>query len=148
MPGSLHHQPTTFMCDQIIEFVSSSLSIDLSAYRKTYSCNDVLVKCVENWRKALDNNCHVGCILIDLSKAFDSLPHGLLIAKLHAYGLSCEACSFILDYLKNRKQIVKLGNIKCEWLNLKTGVPQSNGHKGQTRSGFHLSNFMVQNNFI
>ena len=59
-----------------------------------------------------------------LSKAFDSLPHGLLIAKLHAYGLSCEACSFILDYLKNRKQIVKLGNIKSEWLNLKTDVPQ------------------------
>ena len=112
------------MCDQIIEFVASSLSLDLSAYRKTYSCNNVLVKCVENWRKALDNNCHVGCILIDLSKAFDSIPHGLLIAKLHAYGMSNEACTFISDYLKQRKQIVKLGNIKSKWLNLKTGVPQ------------------------
>ena len=53
-----------------------------------------------------------------------SLPHGLIIAKLHAYDLSHEACSFLLDYLKNSIQIVKLGNIISEWLNLKTGGPQ------------------------
>jgi len=74
------------MCDQLLGFISSSLSTDLSAYRKSYSCSNVLVKCVENWRKVLENNHHVGCILIDLSKAFDCLPHGLLIAKLNAYG--------------------------------------------------------------
>ena len=47
-----------------------------------------------------------------------STAHGLLFVKLHAYGLSLE------DYLKNRKQTVKLGNIKSEWLNLKTCVSQ------------------------
>ena len=62
--------------------------------------------------------------MIDLSKAFDSLPHGLLIAKLHAYGISLDACSMIMNYLKNRRQSVKLGNFRSEWLNLKTGVPQ------------------------
>ena len=112
------------MCDQLLKHVSSSLSNNLSAYRKTYSCNNVLVKCIENWREALDNNSHVGCILIDLSKAFDSLPHGLLIAKLHAYGVSLEACSFTMNYLKNRKQAVKLGNVRGDWFSLKTGVPQ------------------------
>ena len=112
------------LCDQLLNFMSSYMSNDLSAYRKLYSCNNVLVKCIENWRKALDENCHVGCILIDLSKAFDSLPHGLLIAKLHAYGVSLEACSYIMNYLKNRRQAVKLGNVRSEWLNLKTGVPQ------------------------
>ena len=112
------------MCDQLLKHVSNSLSVNLSAYRKSYSCNNVLVKCIENWREALDNNCHVGCILIDLSKAFDSLPHGLLIAKLHAYGISMEACSFIMNYLKNRKQAVKLGNVRGDWFSLKTGVPQ------------------------
>ena len=66
----------------------------------------------------------VGCILIDLSKAFDSLPHGLLIAKLSAYGVSKEACTYILSYLRNRKQAVKLGTVRSEWLDLKTGVPQ------------------------
>ena len=112
------------MCDQILNYISTYLSNNLAAYRKLYSCNNVLVKCIENWRKALDNNHHVGCILIDLSKAFDSLPHGLLTAKLHAYGLSQEACSFILNYLRCRKQTVKLGNIRSEWSELKTGVPQ------------------------
>ena len=62
--------------------------------------------------------------MIDLSKAFDCLPHGLLIAKLHAYGISPKACELILHYLKNRKQTVKIGNLRSEWLNLKTGVPQ------------------------
>ena len=81
------------LCDQLLNFMSLSLSNDLSAYRKQYSCNNVLIKCIENLREAIDNNQHVGCILIDLSKAFDSLPHGLLIAKLHAYGVSTHACS-------------------------------------------------------
>ena len=112
------------LCDQLLNFMSPTLSNDLSAYRKHYSCNNVLVKCIESWRKAVDNNCHVGCILIDLSKAFDSLPHGLLVAKLHAYGVSIESCSYVMNYLKNRRQLVKLGNVRGEWLNLKTGVPQ------------------------
>jgi len=67
---------------------------------------------------------NIGCILIDLSKAFDCLPHGLLIAKFYAYGLSIESCELVLNYLRERKQTVKLGNIRSEWLNLKTGVPQ------------------------
>ena len=111
------------MCDQLLGFISSSLSTDLSAYRKSYSCSNVLVKCVENWRKVLDNNHHIGCIAIDLSKAFDCLPHGLLIAKLNAYRVSIKSCKLIPNYLRNRKQAVKLGNITSEWLNLKTGVP-------------------------
>ena len=112
------------MCDQLLNFLMPSLSNDLSAYRKSFSCNNVLVKCIEKWRKALDKNHNVGCILIDLSKAFDSLPHGLLIAKLYAYGVSLESCSLLMNYLKNRKQAVKIGNIRSEWLDLKTGVPQ------------------------
>ena len=104
------------MCDQLLTFMSPLLSNELSAYRKSYSCNNVLVKCVENWRKSLDNNEHVGCILIDLSKAFDCLPHGLLIAKLNAYGVTKDSCKLILNYLKDRKQTVKLGNSKSEWL--------------------------------
>ena len=43
---------------------------------------------------------------MDLSKAFDSLPHKLLIRKLQAYGLDNLSCSFLLDYLQNRLQQV------------------------------------------
>ena len=55
------------MCDQLLGFISFSVSTDLSAYRKSYSCSNVLVKCVENWRK-VEKYHHVGCILIFDSK--------------------------------------------------------------------------------
>ena len=114
----------SIMCEQLSDFIYQSLSPDLAAYRKKYSCNNVLAKCVEDWRCSIDNRKHVGCVLIDLSKAFDSLPHGLLVAKLHAYGLSLNSCAYIYNYLRERKQLVKLGNVRSDWLSLKTGVPQ------------------------
>ena len=46
---------------------------------------------------------------MDLSKAFDCLPHDLILAKLSAYGLSANACDFLNSYLSNRKQRVKVG---------------------------------------
>ena len=49
---------------------------------------------------------------MDLSKAFDCMPHGLLIAKLFAYGLSDAACEIMFDYLQNRKQRVKISNCR------------------------------------
>ena len=48
------------------------------------------------WRKKLDDNLVVGAVLTDFSKAFDCIPHDLLIAKLAAYGLSEEALMYIL----------------------------------------------------
>ena len=61
---------------------------------------------------------------MDLSKAFDCLPHDLIIAKLGAYGLSADACDFLSSYLTNRKQRVKVGQSKSSWLHILKGVPQ------------------------
>jgi len=47
-----------------------------------------------------------------------------LIAKLHAYGFSLKSCKYVHNYLSDRKQTVKIGNIKSSWQSLKTGVPQ------------------------
>ena len=54
---------------------------------------------IETWRKCLDENKIVGATLIDLSKAFDCLPHDLLVAKLEAYGLNTKALKLMLSYL-------------------------------------------------
>ena len=57
---------------------------------------------VEDCKKALDKHMHVGLLLLDLSKAFDCLPHKLLLCKLHAYGVSRDACGLFCSYLTNR----------------------------------------------
>ena len=70
-----------FVLNSMLEYTNSILSDHISAYRKGYSCQHVLLKLTEEWRHHLDKNEIVGAVLMDLSKAFDCLPHELLIAK-------------------------------------------------------------------
>ena len=65
-----------------------------------------------------------GALLSDLSKAFDCLPHDIIIAKLNAYGFDMKALNFIYDYLRNRKQRTKIDNAYSSWQNILYGVPQ------------------------
>ena len=67
----------------------------------------------------------IAAILMDLSKAFDCLPHGLLIAKLKAYGLSEEAVKLLDSYLNDRSQQIKLGPYASSWEKLFKGVPKA-----------------------
>ena len=67
----------------------------LSAYRKNYSSQNILISLIEKWRKNLNNNSVVGAVLTDLSKALDCIPRDLLIARLSAYSFSDEALSYI-----------------------------------------------------
>ena len=61
-------------------------------------------------QKHLDNKKIVGTVLMDLSKAFDCIPHDLLIAKLCAYGFDKKALTLLYSYLKRRKQSVKIND--------------------------------------
>ena len=61
---------------------------------------------------------------MDLSKAYDCLNHELLIAKLHAYGISNNSLRLIYNYLKQRKQRVKVGSSYSDFLEINLGVPQ------------------------
>ena len=63
-------------------------------------------------------------ILTDLSKAFDCLPHDLLIAKLHSDGIKKGSMNLLFSYLKNRKQRVRLHNTYSEWIDILFGVSQ------------------------
>ena len=112
------------MNDQLLCYFASIFNDLLNAFRKGHSCQTLLVKCIEDWKSALDENKYVGVLFTDLSKAFDCLPHGLLLAKLRAYGLNTPACNLIASYLSNRKQRVKIGNARSKWITLSKGVPQ------------------------
>ena len=78
----------------------------------------------EKWKKCLDSNGACGALLTDLSKAFDCLPHSLLIAKLHAYGFDKTSTEYLKDYLSHRKQKIKINKTFSNWTNILHGVPQ------------------------
>ena len=66
----------------------------------------------------------VGVLLTDLSKAFDCLPHELLIAKLDAYGFGKSSLKLIHSYLSNRKQRVKVNDIYSSRSEVLFEIPQ------------------------
>ena len=99
-------------------YFNSIFSSLLSAFRKGYSCQSSLLNMIEKFKSALDKGEFVACISMDISKAFDCLPHCLTICKLFSYGLSREACTL------QRKQRVKIDNVISEWGEIGKGVPQ------------------------
>ena len=113
-----------FLHENLTNYVNTFLSRFISAYRKSFSTNHVLIRLIENWKKSLDEKKFVGAVLMDLSKAFDSIPHDLLIAKMYAYGFSINAVTFFYSYLKRRKQNVKINNTHSVFQVLLSGVPQ------------------------
>ena len=109
---------------QILEYINHFLSSYLCGYRKGYSTQYALVSLIERWKAMLDKSGYAGAMLIDLSKAFDTLNHELLIAKLHAYGFDKKALKLIHSYLSNRWQRTKINNSFSSWTELILGVPQ------------------------
>jgi len=63
-------------------------------------------------------------IFLDLSKAFDTLDHNILVNKLQHYGIRGTALAWFSNYLSNRKQCVNVNGNSSEFLNITTGVPQ------------------------
>ena len=58
----------------------------LCGYRKGYNTQQTLVTLIEKWKKVLDRKGFEGAVLTDMSKAFDTLNHEVLIPNCHAYG--------------------------------------------------------------
>ena len=112
------------MGQQLSDLFNKIISALLSAFRKRYGCQSTLLNMIEYFKKSLDSGEYVACLSMDLSKAFDCLPHCLTICKLHSYGVSREACTLIVSYLRGRKQRIKVGNTRSEWAELLKGVPQ------------------------
>ena len=67
---------------------------------------------------------------MDLSKAYDCLPHNLLIAKFKAYGFDFNSLCLLYSYLDCRHQTVKFGSLKSTAKRIKTGIPHGSvlGH--------------------
>ena len=73
---------------------------------------------------SLDKGEYVGVVFMDLSKAFDTISHDLLLAKLKAYGFSHNVLAFMINYLKNRSHRANINSNFSTWEEVKAGVPQ------------------------
>ena len=110
--------------NQIINFIDEKLSTFLTSFRKNYSTQNCLLTMIETWKNIIDKNGTVAAVFMDLSKAFDTLNHNLLIAKLGAYGFTNDALKFMKSYLSDRYQRVRVNNSYSTWAKITTGVPQ------------------------
>ena len=109
---------------QILPHISQYLSDLLCGFREKYSTQDALIRLIERCRKCLDKHGIVGMVLMDLSKAYDCLPHDLLVAKLEAYGFSLGSLRMLHSYLTSRKQRIRIDSSYSSWLDITSGVPQ------------------------
>ena len=119
------------MDKQIDGYIDQFLSKYLCGYRKGYNPQITMVHMVEKMKMARDEGGHAGGILMDLSKAFNTINHEVLIAKLHAYGFSYKALELVNSYLSNRWHRTKINGSFSAWAQIFCGMPQGsvNGPK-------------------
>ena len=95
------------------------------AYRRRHSCEDALSLCINNWHAALDKGLVTGVVLLDLSKAFDTVSHQSLLLDLQSCGLSGDILTWFTTYLAERSQSVVAPNLHPGHIYTSTrGVPQ------------------------
>ena len=95
-----------------------------SGFWKGHSAQYSLSAMIKKWKKCLDRNGVCGALLTHLSKAFDCLPHSLLIAKLHAYGFDRTSTEYLQDYFSHQKKKLKISKTFSNWPDKLHGVPQ------------------------
>ena len=96
---------------QIVNKYDSNLHNRMSGYRKRQSCETTLIRLVEDWKKATDNKDLVCILSTDMSKAFDSLSHPLILKKLEAFGFGENAMKLMTSFFDNRLNRVRIGRM-------------------------------------
>ena len=91
---------------------------------KKHSTIDAITKFVSNVLEAVDNRKVCASVYLDLSKAFDTINHSILLRKLEHYGVYGKAHEWFKSYLAQRKQYVYYKNHKSESKAVSVGVPQ------------------------
>jgi len=115
------------VASQINNFISanSNLNDHQSGFRENRSCTSAILRITEDIRQQTDNSYVTFLILLDYSKAFDTVNHEILCSKLkNLYFFSNTAVKLLCSYLKNRLQYVVSSNIRSLFAYLKRGLPQ------------------------
>ena len=114
------------MYNRLTNFLEKNNILSTSQYgfRSGHSTSTALLDLVNKVSFALDSHKILIGLFLDLSKAFDTLDHSILIRKLHNYGIRGILLKLFESYLNNPKQFVICNNLSSEFQNVQCGVPQ------------------------
>ena len=110
---------------ELSQFLSNNNKLITSqhGFRSKHSCRTQLLETVHHWANALDQRSSVHVIFLDFSKAFDTVPHLKLCAKLDNIGVRGNILSWIKAFLTNRQRVCVDGR-SSDWSSISSGVPQ------------------------
>ena len=95
-----------------------------SGFRPMYGCDTALACITDDIHRATDAGCLTILVSLDLSRAFDTVNHRLMVSILHHIGLGNSSVKLMENYLHGRTQCVKVGNESSRFLSVRSGVPQ------------------------
>ena len=112
--------------DQLLTFLESNELLNNSqfGYREKHSTQLASTLFVDEIRQAAEKGKMVGALFLDLSKAFDTISHDVILTKLCNYGVASAETQWFTDYLFNRNQKVQIGSQYSSSFSLTCGVPQ------------------------
>lgn len=91
---------------------------------KNSSCESPIMELNHKILNSLNNGKKVGVVFLDISKAYDSMPHNLLLHKMESYGIRGTPLKLFENYFSNRQQCVKIGEFKSEFKSIFRGIAQ------------------------
>ena len=111
---------------QFVDYITTNkkLSENQSGNRKCHSTETALLHVRDDFLMAIDKSEVSVVVLLDMSKAFDSIRHDLLLQKLQSIGVASSSLEWFHNYLSGRSQRVRIGDAISDPLPLKYGVPQ------------------------
>ena len=114
------------ICKRLYTFLNSNNIIyNLQfGFRQQFSTSHTLINITENIREAPDNG-NIGCgVFVDLQKAFDTVDHQILLAKLNQYGIRGVSNDWFKSYLSNRNRYISINGFDSDLATINHGVSQ------------------------
>ena len=111
---------------QLINYLNENSLFDTrqSAYRKFHSPETLLLSILDDFLNKLDNNYNIQLILLDLSTAFDTIDHSILIKRLEDIGIVGIPLALVKSYLSERTFSIQIDNHYSSTCKMYYGVPQ------------------------
>ena len=104
--------------------VENILTPHQHGFRKGFSTETQLISVLDDWFTSLDKRVRTDVLLLDFSRAFNTVPHNKLLHKLNYYGIGGKTHKWIKNFLINRSQYVQVSGERSEWVKVSSGVPQ------------------------